>query len=61
MKLPHPARRLIATFPLVLTATMVTAQTPPTADMGRVEVTSGRDNETQQRRESTASKIVIGR
>jgi iron complex outermembrane receptor protein len=40
---------------------MVTAQTTPTADMGRVEVTSGRDNETQQRRESTASKIVIGR
>ena len=29
--------------------------------MGRIEVTSGRDNDTQQRRESTASKIVIGR
>ncbi|WP_211308679.1 TonB-dependent receptor plug domain-containing protein [Limnohabitans curvus] len=29
--------------------------------MGRVEITSGRDNDTQQRRESTASKIVIGR
>ncbi len=29
--------------------------------MGRIEITSGRDNETQQRRESTASKIVIGR
>lgn len=36
------------------------AQTP-TTDLGRVEVTSGRDNDTQQRRESTASKIVIGR
>jgi outer membrane receptor for ferrienterochelin and colicins len=31
------------------------------ADLGRVEITSGRDNDTQQRRESTASKIVIGR
>ena len=32
-----------------------------TSDMGRIEITSERDNETQQRRESTASKIVIGR
>ena len=38
----------------------VHAQTP-TTDLGRVEVTSGRDNDTQERRESTASKIVIGR
>ena len=37
------------------------AQTAPVADMGKVEITSGRDNDTQQRRESTASKIVIGR
>jgi iron complex outermembrane receptor protein len=29
--------------------------------MGSIEITSGRDNDTQQRRESTASKIVIGR
>jgi outer membrane receptor for ferrienterochelin and colicins len=55
------ARRLLASFPLVWTAVSVTAQTTPTVDMGRVEVTSGRDNDTQQRRESTASKIVIGR
>ena len=32
-----------------------------TSDMGRIEISSGRDNDTQQRRESTASKIVIGR
>jgi outer membrane receptor for ferrienterochelin and colicins len=38
-----------------------TAQTTTATDLGRVEVTSGRDNDTQQRRESTASKIVIGR
>ena len=55
------ARCLVATFPLVCTAVAVMAQTAPTADLGRVEVTSGRDNDTQQRRESTASKIVIGR
>ena len=29
--------------------------------MGRIEITSARDNDTQERRESTASKIVIGR
>ena len=29
------------------------AQTAPVADMGKVEITSGRDNDTQQRREST--------
>ena len=42
---------------------MAQQATPPaaTADMGRIEISSGRDNDTQQRRESTASKIVIGR
>ncbi len=50
-------------MPLALSSTAVCAQQAavPTADMGRIEVTSGRDNDTQQRRESTASKIVIGR
>ena len=51
--------------PFALSATAVWAQqaaTPAaTLDMGRIEITSGRDNDTQQRRESTASKIVIGR
>ncbi len=49
--------------PLAFSATAVFAQqaAAPAADMGRIEVTSGRDNDTQQRRESTASKIVIGR
>ncbi len=47
---------------LVLCATtLVHSQTAPVTDMGKVEITSGRDNDTQQRRESTASKIVIGR
>jgi outer membrane receptor for ferrienterochelin and colicins len=52
--------------PFALSATAVLAQqaaapAATTSDMGRIEITSGRDNETQQRRESTASKIVIGR
>ena len=37
---------------------------PPTApvqDMGRVEIKSNRDNEMEERRQSTAAKIVIGR
>ncbi|PIT76360.1 TonB-dependent siderophore receptor [Limnohabitans sp. B9-3] len=57
----HFARRFVTTLPWVFTAVAVMAQTAPTADLGRVDVTSGRDNDTQQRRESTASKIVIGR
>ena len=53
-------------IPFALSVTAVCAQqtaAPATApsDMGRIEITSGRDNDTQQRRESTASKIVIGR
>ena len=53
-------------IPLALSATVVWAQqaaapAATTSDMGRIEITSGRDNDTQQRRESTASKIVIGR
>ena len=42
-------------------AQQTTAPATATSDMGRIEITSGRDNDTQQRRESTASKIVIGR
>ena len=53
-------------LPFALSATAVGAQqatspAPATSDMGRIEITSDRDNDTQQRRESTASKIVIGR
>ena len=41
----------------------VLAQTAPAnvTDMGRVEIRSNRDNDTEVRRESTAAKIVIGR
>jgi outer membrane receptor for ferrienterochelin and colicins len=56
-----------ATLALVsLTATWASAQTTPPAnapvqDMGRVEIKSNRDNDTEARRQSTAAKIVIGR
>jgi iron complex outermembrane receptor protein len=55
--------RLLIT-PLVVGTTTLSAQqapAPAAADMGRIEITSGRGNDTEQRRESTASKIVIGR
>jgi iron complex outermembrane receptor protein len=35
--------------------------TIPVQDMGRVEIKSNRDNDTEERRQSTAAKIVIGR
>ena len=51
----------ILAVPMLCVSAMGIAQTAPVTDMGKVEITSGRDNDTQQRRESTASKIVIGR
>ena len=51
----------MATTAMAQTAAPPPSASAPTTDMGRVEVTSGRDNDTQQRRETTASKIVIGR
>ena len=68
MKFKRTTRCTLRTLfvPVALSAIPALAQqaasTPAaTADMGRIEITSGRDNDTQQRRESTASKIVIGR
>jgi iron complex outermembrane receptor protein len=64
MQLKPPHRALIVPFALSTLAAMAQQTPTPTAvtsDLGRVEITSGRDNDTQQRRESTASKIVIGR
>ena len=37
------------------------AQTAPTTDLGQVKITDRRNDDTQERRESTVSKIVIGR
>lgn len=53
--------RWVLAVPMLCVSSLGIAQTAPVADMGKVEITSGRDNDTQQRRESTASKIVIGR
>lgn len=64
MTTPHFLRHLLWSFPLAVSVDCAQAQQQPAApvqDLGRVEITSGRDNDTQQRRESTASKIVIGR
>jgi len=55
------AVRWLSAVALLCTSPCVLSQTAPVTDMGKVEITSGRDNDTQQRRESTASKIVIGR
>jgi outer membrane receptor for ferrienterochelin and colicins len=64
MQTLYLARSIFVPFALSATAVLAQQATAPAAapsDMGRIEITSGRDNDTQQRRESTASKIVIGR
>jgi len=64
MYLLSPVRLVFIPFALSSVAALAQQATAPaaaTSDMGRIEITSGRDNDTQQRRESTASKIVIGR
>ena len=58
-------RLVLAAF-ATLTVALAEAQTPPSPnppvqDMGRVEIKSDRNNDTEQRRQSTAAKIVIGR
>jgi iron complex outermembrane receptor protein len=55
--------RSLAWAGLSLSALPVWAQANPAGvtDLGRIEIRSNRDNDTEQRRESTASKIVIGR
>jgi iron complex outermembrane receptor protein len=58
------AHALLVPFALSTVAAFAQQATAPaaaTSNMGLIEITSGRDNDTQQRRESTASKIVIGR
>ena len=53
--------RWVLAVHLLCATSLALSQSAPVTDMGKVEITSGRDNDTQQRRESTASKIVIGR
>ena len=58
-----PLTRCLVWAGLCLFALPVWAQANPSGvtDLGRIEIRSNRDNDTEQRRESTASKIVIGR
>jgi len=60
---PSVLTRSLVWAGLSLSAMPVWAQANPTGvtDLGRIEIRSNRDNDTEQRRESTASKIVIGR
>ncbi|MEK7344865.1 MAG: TonB-dependent receptor [Pseudomonadota bacterium] len=64
-RVPWPMGRVAAAALLAATPGLVLAQTaspPATAtDLGQVEIRSNRNNDTEVRRESTASKIVIGR
>jgi len=46
---------------LLCTTGFAMAQTPPTTDLGQIDIRSNRNNDTEARQESTASKIVIGR
>jgi outer membrane receptor for ferrienterochelin and colicins len=62
---PWPLRCTAAAALLLATSGVVSAQTaspaPATTDLGQIEIRGNRNNDTEARRESTASKIVIGR
>ena len=63
--LPLPLRCLLLAGLAIFAVERVAAQTPvstPVApDLGQIEIRSNRNNDIEVRRESTASKIVIGR
>lgn len=60
---PRPLVRACIQMGLLSACLPVWAQTTPPAvtDLGRIDIRSNRDSDTEVRRESTASKIVIGR
>ena len=58
--IPPGQRHLLALCALAIGHSAM-AQTAPATDLGTVEIRSNRNNTTEQRRESTAAKIVIGR
>ena len=60
---PTPFAQSITLAGLLSASLPLLAQTAPAnvTDLGRIEIRSNRDNDTEVRRESTASKIVIGR
>lgn len=63
MPLPSPLVQAFTLAGLLSASLPVLAQTAPPSvtDLGRVEIRSNRNNDTEVRRESSASKIVIGR
>ena len=58
---PLPRALLLAGLSLTTLPALAQANAANVTDLGRVEIRSNRDNDTELRRESTASKIVIGR
>ncbi len=61
--IPTPLVQAFTLAGLLSASLLSLAQTAPSSvtDLGRIEIRSNRDNVTEARRESTASKIVIGR
>lgn len=61
MKIKSPATLAIFSFFSSLASAQTAAPSQPAQDMGRVEIKTNRNNVTEERRQSTAAKIVIGR
>ena len=61
MKIKSPATLALFSFFSSLAAAQTVPPSTPAQDMGRVEIKTNRDNVTEERRQSTAAKIVIGR
>jgi outer membrane receptor for ferrienterochelin and colicins len=61
MKIQSSAALALFSLSSSLSWAQTNAPNPPIQDMGRVEIKSNRDNTTEERRQSTAAKIVIGR
>jgi outer membrane receptor for ferrienterochelin and colicins len=61
MKIPISCRAGIVFFFLEFGFGAIRCAQSACQDMGRVEIKSNRDNLTEERRQSTAAKIVIGR
>jgi iron complex outermembrane receptor protein len=61
MKIKSPATLAMFSFFSSLASAQTAAPSQPAQDMGRVEIKTNRNNVTEERRQSTAAKIVIGR
>jgi len=61
MKIQTSATLALCSVSASLALAQTAAPTLPVQDMGRVEIRSNRDNVNEERRQSTAAKIVIGR